>query len=165
MFRYRLRLLDNFHHLPREHEVTLGRGETCHIQLDDELVSREHARIRVHGDGSATITDLGSRNGTFVNSNRVMVPTKVKHGDVIRISFFDLVFEAIPATRSAPATLELVYCQACASVLTGKMTFCVHCGLQVDRERSQTCCPECYAQVTPYMHFCTQCGHKLKPAP
>ncbi|MFT7623103.1 MAG: hypothetical protein ACI9WU_002280 [Myxococcota bacterium] len=156
--------MDNFHHLPRDHDVVLGRGATCHIQLDDELVSREHARLEVHADGSATLCDLGSRNGTFLNSSRVLTPVRVTHGDIVRISFFDLIFEAITATRTVPATMELAYCVACAAVLTTDMTFCVGCGFKVDRERSQVCCPTCYAQVTPYMHFCTQCGHDLKAA-
>ncbi len=159
-YRYRLRLLDNIHHLPMDNHIILGRGETCHVQLDDELVSREHARLELHG-GKVRVHDLDSRNGTFVNGQKVIRPVALNHGDVLKISFFEMLFEAIPIAQTAPPTLELVYCSGCAAVLTSEMQFCVHCGTPVDKAMSRTCCPTCMAQITPHMHFCTQCGTKL----
>lgn len=47
-----------------------GRGASCSVVLDDPEVSREHARI-VLINGAFVLTDLGSRNGTFVNGVRV----------------------------------------------------------------------------------------------
>ena len=51
-------------------EVTIGRGAGCDILIDDATISRSHARIRVV-DGGLAIEDLGSRNGTLVNGERV----------------------------------------------------------------------------------------------
>jgi chromosome segregation ATPase len=50
--------------------ITIGRGPHCDLQIVTHFVSREHARLTLHG-GSAFIEDLGSRNGVFVNSVRV----------------------------------------------------------------------------------------------
>nr|CAG4650359.1 EOG090X0AIB [Sida crystallina] len=50
----------------------VGRTATCDIFLDDVNVSKEHAKIIYNEDEkSYTIEDLGSRNGTFLNSERL----------------------------------------------------------------------------------------------
>lgn len=50
----------------------LGRDATqCQFVLEQAVVSRRHAEISVDGLGRVTITDLGSRQGTFVNGNQV----------------------------------------------------------------------------------------------
>lgn len=48
----------------------VGRSASCHVVLDDPLVSRRHARIEITAE-RATIEDLGSINGVFVNGRRV----------------------------------------------------------------------------------------------
>ena len=156
---YRLRFLDRIHHLPRG-EVVLGRSEECHVQLEGDLVSREHARIRV-SDHGVTLLDLGSKNGCFVNGSRVRHSKALEHGDRIRIAFFDLTFEVISRTHSSPATLQLLYCVGCSAALTSEMRFCIHCGTRVAREVRKGGCPGCGAGVTPHMRFCTMCGGEL----
>ncbi len=54
----------------KEGLVSLGRDSTNTIQLHDTETSRRHAEIRCSGD-QYTLSDLGSSNGTFVNSSRV----------------------------------------------------------------------------------------------
>jgi pSer/pThr/pTyr-binding forkhead associated (FHA) protein len=61
--------------------MTIGR-ESCDIVLPDPEVSRRHAAITA-GESPATIEDLGSTNGTFVNGDRVQV-AEVHDGDVLR---------------------------------------------------------------------------------
>ncbi|MGL5858998.1 MAG: FhaA domain-containing protein [Angustibacter sp.] len=54
--------------------TVIGRGEDADIVLDDPGVSRSHAEVRVTTDGPhlvATIRDLGSTNGTFVDARRI----------------------------------------------------------------------------------------------
>lgn len=60
----------------------VGRSPEAAIWLDVPGVSREHARVRIHGD-SATIEDLGSTNGTFVGGDRVSTSVVLRDGDQI----------------------------------------------------------------------------------
>ncbi|PZR18522.1 MAG: AAA family ATPase [Archangium gephyra] len=50
--------------------VLVGRGAHCDLQLIDEKVSREHCAFE-NRDGQVEVVDLGSRNGTWVNGERV----------------------------------------------------------------------------------------------
>ncbi len=50
--------------------ITIGRLPDCDVVLDDKGASRRHAQIRSQ-DGAATLTDLGSTNGTQLNGERV----------------------------------------------------------------------------------------------
>jgi hypothetical protein len=50
--------------------ITIGRMADCDIVLDDKGASRRHAQIRTQ-DGTTTLTDLGSTNGTRLNGERV----------------------------------------------------------------------------------------------
>ncbi len=66
----------------REGVTLVGRGEDCAFSLDDPSVSRAHARLSLM-EGSLTVTDLRSSNGTFVNGERLAHTTLVKPGNVI----------------------------------------------------------------------------------
>jgi predicted Zn finger-like uncharacterized protein len=50
--------------------IVMGRGVNCDLQLQDSEVSRRHAMLEIKGE-SATLTDLGSTNGTFVDGVRI----------------------------------------------------------------------------------------------
>ena len=83
---------------PYEMEIgntaTIGRSRENTISLHtNPHVSRQHAVIRCHNAYQFQITDLGSRNGTFVNGRRVITPTILTHGAVIRITNNELIFE------------------------------------------------------------------------
>src|SRR5277367_3072066 len=69
----------------------IGRGVDCQLSLDDAMVSRPHAALRVYA-GSATIEDLGSRNGVFLNGVRIDKSEPLHDGDQIRIGSHDLSF-------------------------------------------------------------------------
>lgn len=62
----------------------IGRGQGCVIHLPDPIVSTEHAAITTDGD-TWWITDLMSRNGTYLNGGPVKKRTRLEEGDVIRI--------------------------------------------------------------------------------
>jgi DNA-binding winged helix-turn-helix (wHTH) protein len=62
----------------------LGRGRRVTVWLDSPSISRRHARIVVTGTDAA-VEDLGSRNGTYVQGERVTTPMRLSDGDEIRL--------------------------------------------------------------------------------
>ena len=67
--------------------VTIGRDPKCEVAFDpekDELVSRAHTKICLRDD-NFWIGDLGSRNGTYVNTQRVSGRVKLMPGDIVRL--------------------------------------------------------------------------------
>lgn len=66
-------------------ELIIGRGEKCHLVLDDDAyVSQVHARIFTR-DGTCMVEDLGSTNGTYINRRRITAPSEGQRGDRIKI--------------------------------------------------------------------------------
>ena len=63
----------------------LGRAEYCDVRVNKPLVSREHARI-VRKLLGYYLEDLGSSNGTRVNSVRIEKRAKLHDGDVITVA-------------------------------------------------------------------------------
>ena len=87
--------------------ATIGRSKDNSVSLHfSPHVSRQHAIIRCHNAYQYQIMDLGSRNGTFVNGRRVITPTILTHGAVIRITNNELVFEQFEQT-SPDATYDV----------------------------------------------------------
>lgn len=70
---------------------TIGRDEQCDIHIGSELLSRQHASLSVAGE-TVVLSDLGSTNGTYVNSMRIFSPTRLHHGDVVTLGDEKLVF-------------------------------------------------------------------------
>jgi len=83
----------------QEGEHVLGRDPDVEIFLNSAGVSRRHARIRISA-GRATVEDLGSKNGTFVGSQRVESPRPVGDGDVIRVGSVDVTLSMLQAPSS-----------------------------------------------------------------
>jgi len=80
---FKLRLGGSTLVLP-EGVLEVGRSSDCWLTLEDEISSRVHARF--HVDAShCEIEDLGSRNGTFVNGERIAGRRRIFDGDRIRI--------------------------------------------------------------------------------
>ncbi|MEV0556902.1 MULTISPECIES: FHA domain-containing protein [unclassified Streptomyces] len=73
--------------------TTAGRHPQSDIFLDDVTVSRRHVEFRRVPDGSFTVADVGSLNGTYVNRERIdSVP--LSNGDEVQIGKYRLVFYA-----------------------------------------------------------------------
>ncbi len=68
----------------------IGRNEDCQLRSNSDAVSRRHCVLQVE-EGRATVCDLGSRNGTLVNDQRVEGPYVLKTGD--RLTIGQLRFE------------------------------------------------------------------------
>lgn len=65
-------------------ETILGRAPESGCVVADDSVSRAHVRCRVSQD-AVEIEDLNSRNGTFVNDVRIVAPTRLANGDIVRL--------------------------------------------------------------------------------
>ncbi|MFD4563817.1 FHA domain-containing protein [Streptomyces sp. NPDC058467] len=64
--------------------VRIGRGSDNDLVVDELAVSRRHAELRAHPDGTYEIVDLGSHNGTFLNG-RSVAHALVTPGDIVGI--------------------------------------------------------------------------------
>jgi len=80
-------------------ETKIGKGPVNDIVLVDPAVSALHAVIRRDEKGF-TLTDLDSRNGTFVNDTRIK-EQRINHGDVIKMGRCSLTFRLSQATETA----------------------------------------------------------------
>jgi two-component system cell cycle response regulator len=87
-------------------KTTIGRSAQAGIPLKDSGVSREHLEIEVDGE-KATIRDLGSTNGTFVNNKRITRYT-LRDGDKIQISS-STVFKFIVSDESEKVFHDELY--------------------------------------------------------
>jgi hypothetical protein len=110
--------------------TTIGRSAGCHITIDDPLVSREHARLRVEA-GRVVLEDLGSRNGLSVNGKPVKTPIEVADGDRIRVGQQELVLCVIGNTGTENSLRRT----------TGFMCHCAECGMPYAAESPS--CPAC----------------------
>ncbi len=71
-------------HILDNAEMTIGRSPTCDIVINEQSVSRNHARCFQVGD-NIELEDLGSSNGTHINDARVTSRTRLKDGDIVRL--------------------------------------------------------------------------------
>ncbi|HEX3840139.1 MAG TPA: FHA domain-containing protein [Acidimicrobiales bacterium] len=66
-------------------EVTVGRAAGCGVPIDyDTFASNLHARL-FRLDGDVWVEDLGSTNGTWVNTERILERTRIEKGDLLQV--------------------------------------------------------------------------------
>lgn len=107
---YVIRGRDNGQHFPlRGSSVTIGRDVANQIQVHDTEVSRHHARIDVADDKSLRLIDLGSSNGTFINSRKIESQV-LRSGDRVQVGRTLMIFTGgpEPLTQPAPEVVNIV---------------------------------------------------------
>jgi DNA-binding winged helix-turn-helix (wHTH) protein len=80
----------------------VGRDLDCAVRVDSAALSRRHARVVVTHE-ETTIEDLGSKNGTFVNGERITHPVALKDADQIQVGSLTLTYrfsDSLPSTRT-----------------------------------------------------------------
>ena len=82
----------------------IGRSAESEICLPDGSTSRNHALLECTGRGMPYLSDLGSRNGTFVNGRRVGQPVALHCCDLIDIGHYRLSFHDTVAPRKAQSS-------------------------------------------------------------
>jgi adenylate cyclase len=80
-------------------DTIVGRSATCDLVIDDASVSRRQATLTVMGN-YCKLVDLGSRNGTFVNSNAV-TEAELSDGDTVVFGTFPVHVERSEEDRLA----------------------------------------------------------------
>lgn len=88
-----------------EGTAVIGRGRDAAIRVDSGGVSRHHARIVVHG-AEATIEDLGSKNGTFIDGHPIAGPSLLRDGGEIRIGPVAFTFRVAPPTNATETMMR-----------------------------------------------------------
>ncbi|MFN2168284.1 MAG: FHA domain-containing protein [Anaerolineae bacterium] len=109
---------------PMGREVTLGRSAENAIHLEDEKASRRHARISPQASGSV-LEDLGSRNGTFVNGQRIDKAVLLQAGDQVQIG--NSLFQVATPGRVEAVAAEST-CPHCGHPVSPGARFCRRCG-------------------------------------
>ncbi len=84
-------------------EITIGRTPSNDIRIPEAGVSSSHARL-LYTDGSLTLIDLSSTNGTFVNGSRIQGPHMVQPGDEVYVCSYKLEFDLGPASQPTGPT-------------------------------------------------------------
>ena len=84
----------------------VGRKDDCDLVLTEGHPSRNHARFSIDAEG-ATLTDLESANGTFVNGSRIKGGQRLKNGDELAFDTarFKFVIEGEPVADDGGATV------------------------------------------------------------
>lgn len=70
----------------------VGRSEECQLRPRSDLISRHHCAIIIE-DGYVAVRDFGSKNGTFVNGERVRAEQELKNGDRLTIGQLEFLVE------------------------------------------------------------------------
>lgn len=88
----------------------IGLNPTNELKLNDPLVSRQHATIRLNPAGECWIEDEGSVNGTYVNKEKLNArkPRLLKTGDRISIAYFEFLYRDGTATPPPSITPVLI---------------------------------------------------------
>ena len=68
----------------KKNEFLIGRSQSCHLCAGSSAISRQHCAI-MRDENRVTVKDLGSRNGTLVNGNKIAEETELVSGDEITV--------------------------------------------------------------------------------
>jgi pSer/pThr/pTyr-binding forkhead associated (FHA) protein len=90
----------------KEHKIPspkciIGRGDDCQLRPQSDAISRQHCVI-VTTENEVIVRDLNSRNGTFVNGDRVVDEAVLLHGDQLRVGplEFEVLLEQVPGAKA-----------------------------------------------------------------
>jgi pSer/pThr/pTyr-binding forkhead associated (FHA) protein len=89
-------------------QCVIGREEGCHLKPHSDAISRRHCMI-VTSENEVIVRDLKSRNGTFVNDERVEGEAVLLAGDILRVGplEFELIIEQTPGKAKRPKVADI----------------------------------------------------------
>ncbi|QDT69994.1 FHA domain-containing protein FhaB [Planctomycetes bacterium MalM25] len=80
----------------------IGRSKECALRAGSEAISRKHCELK-QVDSGVTVQDLGSRNGTYLNDERIEGVQPLSNGDTLRIGPLEFRFESEAEIRKVKA--------------------------------------------------------------
>ncbi|MHC4598342.1 MAG: protein kinase domain-containing protein [Planctomycetota bacterium] len=116
--------------LPTGGSLVVGRGTTAGLRLTDDQVSRLHCKFSFTPDGP-DVTDLGSRNGTYVNARLITDPETLNPGDRLQVG--NTVIQIQPEDPKGTARVS-------TATAGPQRFFCLRCGAEIP-----AACPKCGA--------------------
>ncbi len=78
----------------------IGRAEDCQLRPRSDLISRHHCVI-LQEEGLLLVRDLGSKNGTFVNGQRVVTEAELHSGDLLKVGPLEFEVHVVGAPQPA----------------------------------------------------------------
>jgi len=86
----------------------IGRGDECHLKPQSDAISRRHCVI-ITTENEVVVRDLNSRNGTFVNDERVAEEAVLLNGDILRVGplQFEMLIEQTVAKTKRPKVTDI----------------------------------------------------------
>jgi predicted component of type VI protein secretion system len=106
--------------------VTIGREEGNLLRLNDERVSRYHAKVQFD-NGEIILTDLESTNGTRVNNTVVQI-RRLRPGDRVSIGRSQLLYGSDEEIRDRMAQLSVLTAPNDTSSVEGELPATIHAG-------------------------------------
>jgi pSer/pThr/pTyr-binding forkhead associated (FHA) protein len=85
----------------KKDKFLIGRAKECALRAGSEAISRRHCAI-IHREKGWTVRDLGSRNGTYVNDEKITKEVPLNEGDQLRVGPLSFRVAAVPS-KEAPA--------------------------------------------------------------
>ncbi len=99
-----------------EEETMIGRNADCTIILEFQGISRHHMQLNLK-NSEAEIKDMGSKNGTYINNNKIEGTKAIKRGDIIKLGSIALKY--IPAGDPERLTYDKLNMEANTDRHTG----------------------------------------------
>ena len=158
--------------LAEDRPFVIGRAGDCSLVLDGQRCSRAHCHLQKRDDAFVA-KDLGSRNGTYVNGQRIS-EVALSPGDMVSVGGVQMYFEKEPAGQS-PAAAEPVQkrpvattkiettrtCEACGETIPGAARTCPQCGEMQGELTLTPRCPICNGDQRHQGTYCVRCGAGL----
>jgi pSer/pThr/pTyr-binding forkhead associated (FHA) protein len=132
--------------VPMDSSCSLGRCASNHLVLPGDKVSRKHALIHAERDDEFWLSDLGSSNGTYLNSRRLSQSARLFDQDQIAIGPHRLTFRQPTGRKRRGADPTLAEMTLCDSKTQYAWLLLVH--LQSPTRVAQSLAP---AQITPVL--------------
>jgi predicted component of type VI protein secretion system len=89
-------------------KCVIGRGDDCHLRPQSDAISRRHCII-ITTENEVVVRDLNSRNGTYVNDERVAEEAVLLSGDILRVGplQFEMLIEQSVAKAKRPKVTDI----------------------------------------------------------